>query len=503
MNEKSAIEMSGYRLAPTSDRDHWAMLTIILVATLVRLPWLSVQSIAFDESFSLAVGLSDWPTLFQAILSDGVHPPLFYVIHKGALTLWGDSGFGQRFLAALFSIVAIPLIFWAGRLIFDRRVALLAALLLALNPLQVWFAQEARMYSLLSALAIFSMAVFWQAMRTGRARYWIALTVVNSIIFGLHYFGFLIPISQLAFIIATFRQSHRRLRPWVITQVIAFLPLLPWLIATALRETQSFGIGFLERPFPLDLPLTLWNFTTGWSTYFLWPVSMLSLVLFAVAAINGLRWGQRKLHFSQLLLIFWIFLPLAIVWIISQRRAFYADRYLSFIIPGLVLLVAFGAVRINSLRWRRLLVIGLVMAGAFGLVNIRFDPAFFKDNWRDTVAYLEQHGQPDDIILIYNSHLQIPFTYHYHGDLPHQPITQMFEYFSIESLTAGHRRAWVLYHYGRRPTHYPMQPLRPNGYWDEDPERNPLLADWLESHADNVVDYRHFRGIQLWLVDLE
>lgn len=479
------------------------MVAIILVATLLRLPWLSAQSIAFDESFSLAVGQADWPTLFQVILSDGVHPPLFYVIHKGALTLWGAAPFGQRFLAALFSIVGVPLIYWAGRLIFNRRVALLAALLLALDPLHVWFAQEARMYSLLGALAIISLAVFWQAMRTGRRRYWAALAIVNSFIFGLHYFGFLIPVSQLAFIIATFRQNHRQLRPWAITQVAAFLPLLPWLIATALRETQSFGIGFLESPVPLDVPLTLWNFTTGWSTYFLWPVSILALVLFAVASINGLRGGQPSFRFSQLLLIFWVFLPLILVWIISQRRAFYADRYLSFIIPGLMLLVAFGAVRIRSKPWRNLLIAGLIIASGYGLLNTRFDPTFYKDNWRDTVTYLEQHSRPGDIILIYNSHLQIPFTYHYQGDLPYQPITRLQDNQPIEPLTAGHRRAWVLYHYGRRPTHYPMQPLKPNGYWAEDPERNPLLADWLEARAGDVADYRHFRGLELWLIELQ
>lgn len=495
--------MMSDNVKPTLNHFHWAMIAIILLATLLRLPWLGAQSIAFDESFSLAVGQADWSTLFRAILSDGVHPPLFYVIHKGALFLWGDAPFGQRFLAAFFSIIGVPLIYWAGRLIFNRRVGLLAALLLALNPLQVWFAQEARMYSLLSVLAIISMALFWQALQTGRRRYWVALAIVNSIIFGVHYFGFLIPVSQLAFIIATFRQNHRQLRPWAVTQMVAFLPLLPWLIGTALRETQSFGIGFLERPLPLDVPLTLWNFTTGWSTYFLGPVSILALVLFAVASINGLRGGQPGFRFSQLLLIFWVFLPLILVWIISQRRAFYADRYLSFIIPGLMLLVAFGAVRINALFWRRLLLAGLVLASVSGLANTHFDPAFFKDDWRGTVSYLEQHSQPEDIILIYNSHLQLPFTYHYHGDLPYQPVTRLQANRPIEPLTTGYRRAWVLYHYGRRPTHYPMQPLRPNGYWNEDPERNPLLADWLEARANDVVDYRHFRGLELWLIALQ
>jgi hypothetical protein len=191
------------------------------------------------------------------------------------------------------------------------------------------------------------------------------------------------------------------------------------------------------------------------------------------------------------------------VWIISQRRAFYADRYLSFTIPALLLLLALGAVRIKSLPWRGLLIAGLIVASGYGLLNTRFDPAFFKDDWRGVTTFLTQNQQPDDVILLYNSHLGIPFSYYYRGNSAWKPITHVLESYPIEPLTVGHRRAWVLYHYGRRPTHYPMQPLRPNGGWGQDADRNPLLVAWFDDHVDKVLDYRHFRGLELWLVDLE
>ena len=486
--------------APTSTRPDWVMIAIVLLAALVRLPWLATQSIAYDESFSLVVALADWPTLIQAILSDGVHPPLFYMIHKGALSLWGTTEFGQRFLAALFSLIGLPLLYWSGRAMFNRRVGLLSALLSALNPLHVWFAQEARMYSLLSALALISMTVFWQAIQTHRRRDWIALTVVNSLIFAVHYFGFLIPISQFLFIVVTFRRNYRYLRLWTLTQLIAFLPLLPWLVATARRETQSFGIGFLQRPTLVDLPLTWWNFALGWSDFFDWPVSGLSMTLFVVAGLSGLRWREKKYRSAQLILIVWIFLPPILVWLMSQRRSFYSDRYLSFVIPALIMLVAFGVTRLNSPVWRGVLAAGLIIASSYGLLNSRSDPAFFKDDWRGAVAYLARHEQAGDVILLYNSHLDIPFGYYYQGYLPRQPVSRVLDRFAIEPLVAGYRRAWVVYHYGRPPTHYPRQPLRPNGYWAEDPDRNPLLADWLEAQANQVLDYQHFRGLELWLV---
>ena len=48
-----------------------------------------------------------------------------------------------------------------------------------------------------------------------------------------------------------------------------------------------------------------------------------------------------------------------------------------------------------------------------------------------------------------------------------------------------------------------MQPLKPNGGWREDADRNPLLEEWFNDHADQVIAYRHFRGIELWLVALD
>jgi uncharacterized membrane protein len=180
----------------------------MLLATLLRLPFLGTQSIAFDESFSLAVGSAEWPLLFQAILSDGVHPPLFYALQKDALALWGTSEFGQRFMAAVFSLLGLPLLYQVGRRLFNSRVGLLAMLLLALNPLHVWFAQEARMYSVLSALVTLSMLFFWDALRHNNRWAWLKLTLTNALIFWIHYFGLLAPIIQFVYIVLTF-QRHR------------------------------------------------------------------------------------------------------------------------------------------------------------------------------------------------------------------------------------------------------------------------------------------------------
>ena len=284
-------------------------------------------------------------------------------------------------------------------------------------------------------------------------------------------------------------------------QFAAGLTLLPWLIATALREYQSFGVGFLKKPTWLDLPLTLWNFAIGLSSYFLWPVAVLALAVCVAALLNGLRRGEREFRPAQTFLALWGFLPLVCVWLLSQRHSFYADRYLAFVLPGLALLLAFGTTRIRATPRRGLLMAGLIVASGYGLLNTRCDPAFIRDDWRGAAAHVAQNEQPGDVVLLYTTHIEFSFGYYFRGASPQKPISLNLEQYPVDPLTAGHRRAWVVYPYTRRPTHYPMQPLLPTGYWNDDPDRNPNLVQWFDAHAGDIVDYRHSPGIELWLVN--
>ena len=482
----------------------WLLIGIILLAALVRLPTLTRQSLWFDEAVTVAFSLADVPTLLRAVLIDGVHPPLFYFVSKVALSLWGLTEFGVRFQAVVPALLTIPVIYRLGQAMVNRPVGLLAALLLALNPLHVWLSQETRMYGLLLLLVTASMLFFWLGLHTNRPRYWLGLFGVNALAFNIHYFSLLLPAIQLAIILSRFRDYVRPFRWWVVVQFTASLTFLPWLIALSRREYQSFGIGSLQRPGLADIPLTLWNFAGGFSTYLSGPLAVAAAIILAIALGSGLWRRDRRFRFAQIMLAWWVFLPVGLVWLVSQRRSFYADKYLSLVIPGLLLLLALGAIQLKqSPRWRNLLVAGLIIASGYGLLSTWSDPAFFRDNWRDLVAYVSQHEQPGDVILLYTPHIELPFNYYYTGQNPHRPISRVLEYLPIEPLTAGQRRAWLIYPYSRHPTHDPKRPIRPAGGWQEDSGRNPLLVDWLARHADHQLDYRHFRGLELWLVELD
>lgn len=486
-------------------RSKWGVIGIILLATLLRLTLLEWQSIAFDESFSLVVGSANWSLLFQAILSDGVHPPLFYVLHKLALAIWGNTEFGQRFMVAVFSLLGLPLIYQLGKRLFNAPTGLFAMLLLALNPLHIWFAQEARMYSLLSLLATLSALFFWEALYRNTVGSWLKLALTNGLIFLTHYFGLLIPVVQFGYLIFTFGHNYKRLRPWFLSQLGAGILLIPWLIATWLRPVQSFGIGFLVQPTLMDLPLTFWNLTTGISVFS--GLAGLTLVCFGLA-LGALFYfrsplTRRTLRRPYLLLLSWSILPPLLIWLLSQKRPFYADRYLSFCIPALLLLVSVGVTQVPYRLIRNIGSVGLILVTLFGLVNVLQSMAYQKDNWRETAAYVTNHQQRGDIVLLRSLHIKFAFDYYYQGHAETVPVSVNLKEFDIDSLVDGASRVWLIFPYTRKPTHYPMQPLTDESVWDLELDQPILLKRWFIAHEANILDNQRFLGVQVWLINLK
>ncbi|HRO91435.1 MAG TPA: glycosyltransferase family 39 protein, partial [Promineifilum sp.] len=106
--------------------------------------------------------------LIQGVVTTDTHPPLYYLILHLTRQLFGLSDFAFRYPSVLFGVLLIPLLYQLGRRMGGRAVGLIAALLAAVNPLQVYYSQEARMYSLLLLLVTGMSYVLWRAIQDTR-----------------------------------------------------------------------------------------------------------------------------------------------------------------------------------------------------------------------------------------------------------------------------------------------------------------------------------------------
>ena len=136
----------------------------MLFAGIVRFWGIGEQNLWYDEVCSLDA--STWPLDTLLFVDDG-HPPLFHLLQKSVIDLV-PARLAGRYLAALFGILGVGAMYGVGRRMFDKTTGLIAAALLAISPLHIWYSREGRMYSLAVLFAITSS--YFLAVLVGRAR---------------------------------------------------------------------------------------------------------------------------------------------------------------------------------------------------------------------------------------------------------------------------------------------------------------------------------------------
>ena len=485
----------------------WLVL-IILLATTVRLYRLGYQSLWYDEAFAWAAASIDLKTSIEAILSDGNQPPLYYSVLR--LFLWlGRNEEIVRLPSAIWGILAVPLIYKIGRLCFGRRVGLVSALWLGLSPLHVWYCQEARMYTMVVFFSLGSVYFFLRLLRQNERRLWAGFIVLTAAGYLTNYSAFLISLVQFAFIVCTFRLNYRLLRRWTISQALAFLPLLPWLVALLSREVKSFGFGWIPLPGLLDPLQTLWNFSLGY-TGTLTPLVSLSLLLFAFAFLHGL-WNQRSgpegdplqiplFPCAKLFLALWLILPVAFVFLVSSLLVpIYIDRFLLVALPPYLILVAYGLLHIRHAIARRGLILALTLAISLSLSRIYFDPIYAKEDWRGLAGYIQQQSQSNDVIFVRTLEGTLPFNYYYRGQLERVAMAVNTIIAPLDEITQEHDRIWLVYPYPHDTTHFVAKPGPLDLYGRE---FVPKIRNWLVAHQHDIVEERDFSGLRLILYDL-
>jgi hypothetical protein len=138
------------RLAPL------LLLLMTVAGAILRMLQIGSKGLWLDEAFSVWLGWQPVPDMLAWLLHVDQHPPLYYTL----LHFWmglGDDAATVRAFSAWAGTLTIPAIYLLGRRLAGRNVGLLAALILALAPFHVRFAQETRMYTLLTLNATLAM----------------------------------------------------------------------------------------------------------------------------------------------------------------------------------------------------------------------------------------------------------------------------------------------------------------------------------------------------------
>lgn len=427
------------------------LMVLLFVAWALRTATLTLQSMWIDEVMALYFTRGTLSETLRTIVQPHHNGPLFYLLLFWWRHLVGDSDFAVRYLSVLFSVLTLPLLYQLARRLLTERTAALAFWLAAFSPFTLWFAQEAKMYALHMWAATASTLALLGAFRKGRWWRWAVYAGLASITLYSHLFGGFLVLAQGVMSGILGGKRRRRWLAYGLTMsllALAHTPLLQvawnavryyhpqdiWRYFVPMKEIARDVLGqYFYRLSYLEVSLWL-----------LLPPAV--LLLGGILALPRFRRGDAWILPVQALLPVLVFYP------ISYRAPVYSAKYLSAVLPAVLILVAWGAERIARL-WRPLgigtAVLGLLMVN--GIVRDLTHPAVQRGDWRFVARYVETHEGPNDVVVISAFYTSHAFQRYYRGHSTVLPFeANPYEPESVyQELSEQYDRMWLVLHHDK------------------------------------------------------
>ncbi len=377
-----------------------ALWLIVIVGASLRLVALGRKSFWLDEIASVAISRRPQTFFWQFLWHDEGNMALYYVLLKP----WLHFGYGEaavRFLSVIPGVLSIPLMYLLGTRLFGRRAGTLSAALMTVNTCAIAVSQEARAYSFLVLLVLLSTYLFVKFSEAPSYSYAIAYALVAGLTCYFHYFGVLVPAAHAVSVLAL-PAKRRFWKPlflsWAMIAVMA-APIL-WLI-----HAQDVGhISWLQAPSWLELyHLGVFLAADGGKAVggILLALELVCVISFVAAFSNAWRGdGDDLLRWRYSLVASLVVTPLVTTLLVSIIRPAFYHRFLIICLPGWLLMIALGLLRIRRRAWRAAAV-GAVCALSLVTTIMLYGRA--SEDWRATVIYLIAKSRPEDRILYYRS----------------------------------------------------------------------------------------------------
>ncbi|MEH1802614.1 MAG: glycosyltransferase family 39 protein [Nostoc sp.] len=199
------------------------------------------------ESFAQFQGANPEKSLNDTIMSlakqDSQHPPLYYIIARLWMEIFGNSVTAIRSLSACISLLVFPCVYWLCRELFNVPLSVsgVAIALMAISPIHLVYAQEAQEYILWLVTILLSSASLLRAIRLEdelakeRQRpdifaIWSIYAVTLAISLYTFIWSAFIAVAHGIYVIITAKfQFTETVRTYLLASLVGFLAFMPWI----------------------------------------------------------------------------------------------------------------------------------------------------------------------------------------------------------------------------------------------------------------------------------
>ena len=434
--DSSLAQRQGRRTFLRIPIEFWALALVTLLAFLIRVWDLGGKGLWYDEAVTALTARATpaeivrlhWQNAFE-------HPPVWNLFMHAWSVVFGQSEAALRWPAVVAGTLLVPLVWQILKLSrpADCSVRFLAALLVALSPVLTLYSQEARMYAIVTLLAMSSIYLFLRLTRSSNGLMMVSFVLVNWLMLGFHYYSVLLIVAEAMCFLTIWPGSGRQ-RGWLaVSLALSLLPLVLWgafspgfqttLRIVAGQSTRSditwraFGDRFWRE---LTFGSVVWLPRQGAVGYLLLPLLVVGLyAILRPRSAPALSAGSPSTRVCGRLFGFVFLLPV-VASLIFPDRIF--TCYILFVAPVFYILLAVGI----SFLWRRSRVLGgsaLLVVMVIAVLGLSYYfTTYQKSGYRDMVRYLVSHGAPGDVVLIEGPRQHLLTKYYLPADRQIYPI---------------------------------------------------------------------------------
>jgi len=400
-----SADYKGCMPSPASSRLPLAALfALVLLGAAMRL-WQARESLWLDELHTAWCAMGSLAEVAPRA-TIGNQSPLFFWIEWLLVQVLGPSELAVRIPSLVAgSLLPVALHGLIQRWTREPWLGVLAAWLVVVDPIQIFYATEARPYALVQLLAVIHMALIAEILSRPSLRLHVAFILIGALLFHLHYTAALLfPAEIAAIVIVKFCEPDRtacRCRSfaalWLLIALLC-LPALPNLLAIYSRRTN--WEAFVPQPSLRSLVSLLpWSWTA-------------LIVLVGQASRLSPHPPNQVDARPSILALCWLLVPLVLAWLLTVTdvaRLFFL-RYLIAIAPAAIVLAILA---VWMVPWRQAK-IAVGLAVALAALNTGVIPQLATDgrliadrhgDWRSAIAHFNRQPDHDHYPLLLTTQL--------------------------------------------------------------------------------------------------
>ena len=326
--------------------------------------------------------------------------------------------------SVIFGVLTVVFTYLIAKKLYDKKTALIAAILMGTAPLAIYYSQEARMYSLAAAATALSVYFFISIIKKDTIINWVGFILSTTVMLYSDYLSyFMIPIYIIYLFLSRKNISKSTLKAFIPAFLLIFIAIAPWLtvftrqlrtglLAAAASPAWAQVVG---TPSIKTFFLTFVKFTIGRISS---NNKLLYAALFApVGAFITFLFAISFFRVSKLRSFLWLWFlgPLILAFTASYFIPIFTYFRFIFVLPAFYIILASA---INTINWtplvRVLLVITLAInltAAAVYFTNTKFQ----REDWKGATAYVIGNSTQSTVTLFEDTYTVGPFDYYNKG----------------------------------------------------------------------------------------